>query len=87
MVLPTGGSDGLQLGLGEGEGHGAKAIRSADISHSGPSGARFAQLPMGPTEGMAGLHPQPEALAEAQEAAEAQIGAVPAGCLAVLGNR
>jgi hypothetical protein len=87
MVLLTGGSDGLQLGLGEGESHGAKAIRSADISHSGPSGARFTQLPMGPTEGMAGLHPQPKAFAEPKETTEAQIGAVPAGCLAVLGNR
>ena len=87
MVLPTGGSDGLQLGLGEGEGHGAKAIRSAEIFHSVPSDARFAQLPMGPREVMAGLHPQPKAFAEPEKTTEAQIEAVLAGCLAVLGNR
>jgi hypothetical protein len=29
MVLPTGGSDGLQLGLGEGEGHVMAPRRSA----------------------------------------------------------
>jgi hypothetical protein len=36
---------------------------------------------------MAGLHPQPKAFAELEETTEAQIGAVPAGYLAVLGNR
>jgi hypothetical protein len=36
---------------------------------------------------MAGLHPQPKAFAEPEETTEAQIGAVPADCLAVLGNR
>jgi len=30
---------------------------------------------MGPTEGMAGLHPQPKAFAEPKETTEAQIGA------------
>jgi hypothetical protein len=43
MVLPTGGSDGLQLGLGEGEGHGANWFTKAEIINSGPSGAGFAQ--------------------------------------------
>jgi hypothetical protein len=36
---------------------------------------------------MAGMHPQPKAFAKPEETTEAQIGAVPSGYLAVLGNR
>jgi len=43
MVLPTGGSDCRQLGLDESEAHGANWFTKAEIIHSGPSGAGFAQ--------------------------------------------
>jgi hypothetical protein len=43
MVLPTGGSDCIQLGLDESEAHGVNWFTKAEIFHSGPSGAGFAQ--------------------------------------------
>jgi hypothetical protein len=44
MVLLTGSSDCIPLGLDESEAHGANWFTKAEIIHSGPSGAGFAQV-------------------------------------------